>query len=120
MQPILSATSAPTAGAVASSIVAPPVASRTTGRTRNVINYAELASADEYEDDTDDEEFANSRREKKKAAAAAAAALAAQSASSAAELDQSYLGKQPPAKFITTKVMNQTKHNYQYVGFGAV
>ncbi|KAI0367752.1 SNF5-domain-containing protein [Pilatotrama ljubarskyi] len=114
------------------------VASRTS-RRGGVINYTEPASGDEFPDagaiDSDDSDFIASggTRQAVRAARLPSRAPAGSSVFHAGtgvgtsagaatptyppqkektELDQSYLGQVPPAKFITPKPMPPTRHDY--------
>ncbi|KAG8912677.1 Chromatin structure remodeling complex protein sfh1 [Tulasnella sp. 417] len=114
MQPILSASGT---GTTASLSVALTTTGRT-GRARAAVNYADAASGDEFEDDSDDEDFSQNKKEAAAKRAAKAAAGAAGSlaggpgAGGSTELDQSYLGKKPPEKFISSRVAQPAKHQY--------
>ncbi|KAG8904362.1 Chromatin structure remodeling complex protein sfh1 [Tulasnella sp. 403] len=114
MQPILAPSGTTVAAAVAALTTTSTVRA---GRARAQINYAEGASGDEFEDDSDDEDFSNSKREAaaKRARATGAGSLQAALAASSTELDQSYLGKQPPSKYISSKLAVPTKHKYDYL-----
>jgi chromatin structure-remodeling complex subunit SFH1 len=108
MQPIIAPGAKESAAA---SVVAPAALGPTrTGRARAAVNYAEGASDNEFEDDSDDDDFSGTRREAQ--AKRKAAALAGIAAAAASELDQSYLGKQPPSKFISSRVATPAKHVY--------
>ncbi|KAG9047646.1 Chromatin structure remodeling complex protein sfh1, partial [Tulasnella sp. UAMH 9824] len=112
MQPILSATGTGTTTSLSAALTT----TGRTGRARAAVNYADAASGDEFEDDSDDEDFSQNKKEAAAKRAAKAAAGAAGSlvgglgAGGSTELDQSYLGKKPPEKFISTRVAQPAKH----------
>ncbi|KAG9038798.1 Chromatin structure remodeling complex protein sfh1 [Tulasnella sp. JGI-2019a] len=92
--------------------------------TRAVVNYADPGSGDdldakvdEDEDDSGDEDFTGSRiarRDKPmmNAARAAANAAGASGSGEAENQQQSYLGRQPPNKLISSRVAQPAKHQY--------
>lgn len=109
MQPILAPSTNTTTNAAAPAALGPT----RTGRARAAVNYAEGASDNDFDEDSDDEEFPGTRREAAAKRKAAAAGLANPGPS--VELDQSYLGKQPPSKFISSRVATPAKYIYPYV-----
>ncbi|KAH0587882.1 hypothetical protein H2248_006634 [Termitomyces sp. 'cryptogamus'] len=108
MQPILSSSAAPAAG------------TRSTGRRGAVINYADPGSGDELPDagaiESDDSDFVASGGTRtslrQSQSRGTRGASATPGASQKAELDQSYLGMVPPAKFIKSRHILPTQHVY--------
>ncbi|KZV92276.1 SNF5-domain-containing protein [Exidia glandulosa HHB12029] len=90
------------------------------GRSRRVVNYAEAGSGDDFDggegsssDESDQEQPVRRRPGRpRKDEQQAAATPAAPPPPAKAELDQSYLGQVPPAKFITSTFAKPTKHEY--------
>lgn len=92
------------------------------GRSRRVVNYAETGSADEMDDDDTDSSADSEneqqarrgrpRRDQQPQGQGQFSAQATPAAPVKVELDQSYLGQVPPAKFITSKFAVPTKHDY--------
>ncbi|KAG6861555.1 hypothetical protein C0995_014851 [Termitomyces sp. Mi166 len=108
MQPILASTSAAAVG------------TRSTGRRGAVINYADPGSGDELPDagalDSDDSDFVASggtrTSVRQSQSRGARGASATPHPPGKAELDQSYLGMVPPAKFIKSRHILPTQHVY--------
>jgi chromatin structure-remodeling complex subunit SFH1 len=90
-------------------IIATAAATTTVGGRKPRVNYAEGLSGDDFEDDSDDSEAGVARARRAAASKAAAQALLAKPSN---ELDQSYLGKIPPSKYITSKPALRAKHQY--------
>ncbi|KAG8940684.1 Chromatin structure remodeling complex protein sfh1, partial [Tulasnella sp. 419] len=83
-------------------------------RAARAINYAEAVSADE-DDDSDDSEFGSGRARRAAAAMTGIMKGGVQGVGQqkqSNELDQSYLGKVPPTRFIASKVAVRAKHTY--------
>lgn len=124
MQPVVSSTAFanPTLSA---SVVGSSTRGASGRATRAVVNYADPGSGDDLdmkgddeEDDSGDEDFTGSRiarRDKPMMNAARAAAGNAGGAGGSSEAEnqqQSYLGRQPPNKLITSRVAQPAKHQY--------
>ncbi|KAF8586301.1 SNF5-domain-containing protein [Ramaria rubella] len=108
-------------------IAAPSAATLKAGRGGKRINYAEAASGDEdmeidaggKEPDSDDSDFlasggarASIRRESSRVQSNHQTHSQATAQPAKGGLDQTYLGMIPPARFITSKAMQATRHEY--------
>lgn len=99
---------------------------RAPARRGGVVNYAEGASDDEFGvDSEDDEDFANtgvrgasSKRSTPRAGGGSSfrvgspAGLPSSKDAVKQELDRSYLGLIPPTRYITSKNVGKTRHEY--------
>ncbi|KAH7050363.1 hypothetical protein BKA62DRAFT_739217 [Auriculariales sp. MPI-PUGE-AT-0066] len=98
-------------------VEAPQPTGLTTGRSRKSVNYTEAASDDDFDSEAGDTDSADSdeapRRKRGRRPKKEAADLAGPPAEvKVEEVDQSYLGQIPPARFIQSVPATQTKHNY--------
>lgn len=89
------------------------------GRSRRVVNYAEAGSGDDFDggdgdtsDDSEQEQPVKRRPGRPRKDEQQPAADAKPTEPAKAELDQSYLGQVPPAKFVTSSFAKPTKHEY--------
>lgn len=85
-----------------------------------MVNYADPGSGDELgggeeDDDSGDDDFTGSRiarRDKPMLNAQRASGANASAGVVETETQQSYLGRQPPSKLITTRIAQPAKHQY--------